>query len=428
MAAELEAKLALPAAVYWLLRDDPGQLGLAIIRRSFERQDNLFYDTPTGALRRAGAVLRARRVAGRPGVEWTLKTARRLEDGVQVAEEASAIGAIGAIGPCGDDPLRLAGLLEPVVAARRLADDALRLDAASITDRTVLAVRMPSGGEIEVALDRLRIPGDPVFVDYELEAEARGATRAEVVGLAADLAGRFGLMPSTQPKRARLQSFADGRLGSPRVAASVCIPSLLDEARRRASVEPVRVRLQGLTGAPIPQLIESLRLEVEQAGLAGELRVSDFGWPAPGESAVRVFVGSSVHWRLLRHLVSGHGSGDGPADLALDSFRQATETRDRRLVEGQWREADLIVYADDVLIARERFEASSPGAIYRPEDLPPEVGATVALEPIGGRSRLRFSARAWPSDLGALLVTAFELGVGSDPVARTLVDLGYREG
>ena len=205
MSTELEAKLHLTEDVYRRLRADPDLLGQPTSTRRLELQTNLYYDSPGGALRRAGATLRARRVAGRAGVEWTLKSRRRVENAIQTTDELVGMG------PDGPDPLELAGEVPPVTAARDLAGASLRLELTATTERLIVVVEAPNGGAIELAIDRLTIPGYSHFVDYELEAESHGASREDVEALAASLTARFGLRLSTETKRARLQAYLQRR-------------------------------------------------------------------------------------------------------------------------------------------------------------------------------------------------------------------------
>lgn len=407
---EVEAKLALPGPVYWRLRDDPGQLGLSVVGRAFERQSNLFHDTADGALRRAGATLRARRISGRPGVEWTHKSGRRLAAGIQTADEVVACG------PDADDPLVAAEGLAPVTAAMRLAGGPLRVDAASLTERLALRVAVPSGGEIEVALDRLRIPGDPVFVDYELEAEAHGASRADVEALAADLVARFGLSPSTDSKRARLQAYADGGLGPPRVSVAECPALLAELALRRGDTRPVGVTVSGFTGSALRQLARQVERELTAAGVASAVSTSPDDWT---RASLRLWVGSSVHFRLLRHLASG---GDDAWDTLERFCRQAED--DRRRIEWRWREADLVALGDESWSLAEHEAAPPRGTAYRPDDLSSEVGGRVVLESDRRGSRLTFTARTWPADLAEARRT-FDVSAAVAGVADVLAEVGY---
>ncbi len=408
---EVEAKLALPGPVYWRLRDDPDLLGLSVVTTALERQSNLFYDTADHALRGAGAVLRARKLAGQPGVEWTLKAGRLLVAGIQTADE------IVEWGPDADDPLAAAESLSVVAAARRLGSVSLLLDAASLADRLLLAVAAPSGGQIGVSLDRLRIPGDPVFVDYELEAEAHGAARSDVEALAADLTARFGLEPSTDSKRARIQRHADGRLGPRRVREPALPTQVADVARRHANGSSVHVHVGGLTGSPTWRVAQDVERELTGVGVACQVSCEPEDSP---RADLRLWVASSVHWRLLRYLAPRAGN----AASAVDDFRQQTERVDRRTLEWRWREADLVVLADEPSVFAEQEPTSSEGTIYPPDDLPLEVGGEIWLRTVGDGSQLTFAAHAWPADLASFQHT-FVLAAPAERVAEALTEIGF---
>jgi CYTH domain len=414
---EVEAKLALPGPVYWRLRDDPNQLGLPVAARALERQANLFYDTADGALRRAGASLRARRIAGRAGVEWTHKSGRRHAAGIQTVDEMVSWGRDS------DDALSAAEGLPPVAAAVQIAGGQLRIDAASLTERLALRIAAPSGGEIEVALDRLRIPGDPVFVDYELEAEAHGASRTDVEALAADLMARLELHASTHSKRARLQAYADGRLGPPRLSASDCSARVADLVSRSGGKRIACVVVGGLTGSPTSRLAQDVERELAARALPCVISDSPDEWSG---GRVRVWVGSSVHWRILRQLAfGGLASGGEETRDALERFgRQAAA--DRRLLEWRWRDADLVAVADEPSVASEPQTLPAGGAVYLPDDLSPAIGGRVVVERVGGGSRLTFTARAWPADLADVDHT-FDLGAPAEQVAEVLAEVGYEE-
>lgn len=410
---EVEAKLTLPGDVYWLLRDNPSLLGVPIVGRAFERQTNLYYETAEGSLRHAGAVLRARRIAGRDGVEWTYKSARRLEGGIQTADELVAWG------PDGDDPISLAGGLSPVTAALAVARGPLRVDAGATTERTILRVEAPAGGEIEVSLDRLRIPGDAVFVDYELEAEARGASRADVEALATVLMERFGLSPATEPKRARLQAYSDLRLGPDLVSETECLDRLIGAVSRRTSSHAVLLHLAGLTGSPVSRLAREIERKLALAGLSCEVSTTLEHWHQADD---RLWVASSVQWRLLRWLASSPGR----IDSALEEFRRRTEAVDRRTLEWHWHDADVVVLADEPSVPDQVGNLLVSGTSYRPDDLSPTLRGRIRLEPSDGGSRVTFTANSWPDDLAAA-PRSFAMGAPVTWVATLLADSGYAE-
>lgn len=192
MGKEIELKLVLgPKRLAKLVRD-PVLADAAIVEPRTERLVSVYYDTEDRALAAHGAAFRVRRVGDR----W-IQTVKRggehdYERGEWEAEVADGTPVPDAVA---DDEIR-----------RLLAAHGDRIEEVFTTDfeRIVHLLRLPSGTEVEVAVDRGEIrSGDGTAPIHEVELELKEGEIADLFKLARRLHRRAGFRLETRSKAAR---------------------------------------------------------------------------------------------------------------------------------------------------------------------------------------------------------------------------------
>jgi inorganic triphosphatase YgiF len=165
-----------------------------VVGRGHERQRNVYYDTPDGALKARGASLRWRSRLDEGTGELTLKTGRERHGCIfQRQELTTSLERPPAT--LGDDPP------PPLSAAQRLAGSALQPVLVLETDRRTLEVERGES-RVEVALDRVTLPGVD-FVEHEIEAELLRGNRGDLLGMQAALLSTGRTRPTSHGKRGR---------------------------------------------------------------------------------------------------------------------------------------------------------------------------------------------------------------------------------
>jgi inorganic triphosphatase YgiF len=183
---------------------------LRVVRRRRERQDNAFFDTPTGALRRAGVALRRRAVEGDRLATWTAKgpaqsasgVVSRPEIEVQLAADTPLLLAAGLLRQAARErgaPLLAEGLADALASSPPLsAEPYLELR----TDRRIADLEdAERGWRAELALDRVELVGHPEYADREVEVELK---RGDEAALAAARAAIEQLGPVRESSGSKL--------------------------------------------------------------------------------------------------------------------------------------------------------------------------------------------------------------------------------
>lgn len=216
---EREAKLRLGAEDYDRFRQRPRLLwdkSWRVLEENAEEIDNIYFDTPDEALHLLTAVLRARRIEGVTGVEWTFKLAapRSASSGAgrSITDSEELIEHL----PSDSLEIETAGKSRPVTRAASLAgrpETSFRqMDRNRVSRRTF--VLEGESGKIALSLDRLLVVSPdasrPDQIDYELEVEDWGAGGDALEAFAGRLIARYGLSPSAAGKRSRTRA---ARLG-----------------------------------------------------------------------------------------------------------------------------------------------------------------------------------------------------------------------
>jgi uridine kinase len=243
---EVEAKYMLTPERYRALLRAERIGGLPVTRRWQRREYTAFYDTPDHALRSHGVVLRARADDDRPSTRWTAKTAPPPDPGATDAVRAAEELFVDL--PGGVDDLARAWETPPVRRARALVGDDLRLIDRMIVDRTYLPLDLGAGDSVLLNVDRIRVAGDAVFVEYELEVES-GADPAAFAAFLAQVESEGGLEPSRAGKRIRVRTYAQGHDGPPQLDADDAIAWVVARTRRLLAHDPGRRRVVLLSGA-----------------------------------------------------------------------------------------------------------------------------------------------------------------------------------
>ena len=170
MATEIELKLAVGPEQLDALLAAPPMRAYALGAPSVRRLTSTYYDTPDHQLAAAGVALRVRRFGDR--VVQTVKSAS--------TEHAVERGEWEADLPEG----RLDPSLVPEPELRaRIEGLANRLEERFVTDfdRATTVLRLPSGTELEVAVDRGELrAGDAVEPIHEVELELRSGSAADL--------------------------------------------------------------------------------------------------------------------------------------------------------------------------------------------------------------------------------------------------------
>jgi inorganic triphosphatase YgiF len=188
LAEERELKLRPRAAALLDTLESATALGpFAVVGRDHERQSNYFFDTPGRTLRAARVAFRRRDVAGRALAAWTIKGPGALAAGISSRPEievllapgtppALALGVLREAARQRGAPLLAEAVAEALAGSPPpLARPLLRFD----TDRRLLHLEdQAHGWRVELALDRLALPGHPHFADLEIEAELKRGDEA----------------------------------------------------------------------------------------------------------------------------------------------------------------------------------------------------------------------------------------------------------
>jgi len=327
--------------------------GWRILSRHDEAQHNTYFDTPDALLEAARCSLRRRIIDdGAGGVEWTFKRGRGPgRDGVARRREVNALLS----GKRTDLPK---AKCEPVERARVLAGvRPLQPLFSLLTDRQQIDLVRADGARVALALDRLRLDGEPRYRETEIEIELCDGDERAVADLALWLMRTYGLLPMRGSKRGRALAWRRG-LGLPVVAPALALELLAE-----------RATLAMANGDPAPVIVLGSPLGSEQAnalaaGLVARLPGASIGVapdlatrvavPGPlilvdaaalvrDDVAIRAWVKVGLPRPLLRRLT------DDAAAVGLDPWtilRRLGEyvvPSQRRFLDPAARQTDLIV-------------------------------------------------------------------------------------
>ena len=232
---ELEAKFA-PAdeatlAALAACDDFPGW---RVVGRHDEAQQNTYYDTAEGLLEADSCSLRRRMLnGGRGGAEWTFKRGRGPgRDGIARRREVNALLAGNQT-----DPARVN--CEPIARARRVVGERPLLPLFTLlTTRTQIELGRGDGTRLALALDRLRMEGQPGYRETEIEIELLDGDEGGLAQLSVWLMRECGVLPMRGSKRGRALAWKRGR-GLPVVAPDLALELLAER------IELLRSRAQG---------------------------------------------------------------------------------------------------------------------------------------------------------------------------------------
>jgi inorganic triphosphatase YgiF len=193
---------------------EPDWEGYTVTPLATEHQQNTYLDSPTQELARQGISFRRRMLDDR--AELTLKLKRTAGNDHLFArpEYTEPIGA--------DEPLAGHRLL--TVAESFTADGPIAPWFTFCTRREGVALAR-SAAIIHLTWDRLTLPGDPTFVDEEIEAELVAGPVEELHALADLLTGTYGLQFGDDGKRTRVGHYLArrGRITFPGVLPSLAL-------------------------------------------------------------------------------------------------------------------------------------------------------------------------------------------------------------
>ncbi|HET8631469.1 MAG TPA: CYTH domain-containing protein [Thermomicrobiales bacterium] len=240
--------------------------GWRVAGRHDEDQRNTYFDTADGALEAADCSLRRRVLAD--GVEWTFKRGRGPgRDGVSRRREVNRLLPRGAT--------RLPDC-EPVARARKVAGGAALHPLFTLrTRRRQIELARDDGTRVALALDRVRLKGQPAYEETEIEIELLDGDEHALAQLGLWLMATYGLLPLRGSKRGRAQAWLRGA-GLPVVGPALGLRLLRERVAALAPGlhgRPVVVNLAAPRGSPQARLLaEALAREIPGARLvAGPL-------------------------------------------------------------------------------------------------------------------------------------------------------------
>ena len=324
--------------------------GWRILSRHTEAQHNTYFDTPDALLEAARCSLRRRIIdEGAGGVEWTFKRGRGPgRDGVARRRE------INALLPGNKTDLPRARC-EPVERARVVAgEQPLQSLFTLLTDRQQIDLMRADGAKVALALDRLRLEGEPAYRETEIEIELYDGDERAVADLALWLMRTYGLLPMRGSKRGRALAWHRG-LGLPVVAPALALELLAE-----------RATLAMTHGDPAPVIVLASPLGSEQAdalaaGLVARLPGARLGaahdapaMPNPvilvgvaalerGDAAFRAWVKVGLPRPLLRRLTDDAAAAGLDPWTILRRLGEYVVPSQRRFLDPAARQADLIV-------------------------------------------------------------------------------------
>jgi inorganic triphosphatase YgiF len=225
---ELEAKFApVDEATLASLAARTDFPGWRIAGRRDEAQQNTYYDTADSLLEARSCSLRRRLLdRGRGGVEWTFKRGRGPgRDGIARRREVNAL-----LPPNQTDLGRAS--CEPVARARRVVGDRPLLPLFTLlTTRTQIELARADGTRVALALDRLRMEGEPGYRETEVEIELLDGDERGLAELAVWLMRQYGVLPMRGSKRGRAITWKRGE-GLPVVTPDLALDLLAERTLR----------------------------------------------------------------------------------------------------------------------------------------------------------------------------------------------------
>jgi CHAD domain-containing protein len=254
-ATEIEYKFLMPepgtrSAVLELLRSN----GYRVNPLPVVHQQDLYLDTFDWRLLRNGLSLRLRR-AGDTAI-YGIKSLGKLEEGRAERREIEVRVQGDAADPTAVTDKRIRAEIDPIISPRRLL-----VQVAVRTERTPYRVRCPEGAQVELVFDATGFSARGMNRPrrsqrlYEMEAELKKGSPAELEALGRLLAGCSGLSPSLKSK---LETAIE-RLG-------VVFPT-------KNPPEPLRVKLEDRLDVAVQKILsfQFHRLEENLPGVTADL-------------------------------------------------------------------------------------------------------------------------------------------------------------
>lgn len=334
---EVELKLLVNEADLVKLGKLPVLEAVSVGKPSTEQLLNMYFDTPELDMHRAEMSLRVRHVDGRR--VQTLKAANRVSGGLHQREEWES--------EIDDDRPDLSALRELVgkqsscaelLAAPGLAD---RLQPIFTTksERTVRQLRLRTGEEVEMAIDRGTIEheqGSEALTEVELELKSGVATHLYVFAL--ELLEAIPMRIGTQSKAER--GYALLHPDSKRVvkAAKVQLRSSMTveeafEAVVANCMQQVQGNMEGVTHGIDPESVHQMRVGLRRLRSALDLFEDAIECPAVLQEEWRWLatqLGAARDWEVLAESTVQHVEGGLPSDIDVAKLKDTALAQARK--------------------------------------------------------------------------------------------------
>jgi inorganic triphosphatase YgiF len=334
---EIELKLLADESDLVKLEDLPLVEAVSVGKPSIEHQLNVYFDTPDLQLHRAGMGLRVRHVDNRR--VQTLKAANRVTGGLHQREEwETEID--------GDRPdlmaLReLVGKQSPyaeLIAAAQLAN---RLQPVFTTksQRTVRQLRLRTGEEVELAIDRGVIEheqGSEAISEIELELKSGAA--AHLYAFALELLEAVPMRIGIQSKAQR--GYASLRPEDKRIVKAEKLqlhPSMTVEDAFEAVVancmQQVQGNTEGVTYGTDPESVHQMRVGLRRLRSALDLFREAIECPSVLQEEWRWLgtqLGAARDWEVLADSTLSHIEDKLPSDVDVAKLKEAALAQAKR--------------------------------------------------------------------------------------------------
>jgi adenylate cyclase class IV len=350
---ELEAKFA-PAdeatlAALAAREDFPGW---RIAGRHQEAQQNTYYDTADGALEANSCSLRRRLLdGGRGGVEWTFKRGRGPgRDGIARRREVNALL------PSNRADIARAKC-EPVARAQRVVGSRPLLPLFTLlTTRTQIELDRDDGTRVALALDRLRMEGEPGYCETEIEIELMDGDERGLAQLAVWLMHTYGVLPMRGSKRGRAITWKRGE-GLPVVAPDLALTLLAERTdllSHRVKGRPMIIAIAAPRGSEQARALATLlaaclpgaRRAADRAAIEPSARVAILDGPDVldnGPFDLGVWTKVSLSHDVLARLIDGALAAGTDEWTILRRCGEYVVPSQRRFIDPAAHWADIVV-------------------------------------------------------------------------------------
>lgn len=350
---ELEAKFA-PAdeatlAALAAREDFPGW---RIAGRHEEAQQNTYYDTADSALETNSCSLRRRLLdGGRGGVEWTFKRGRGPgRDGIARRREVNALL------PGNRTDIAKADC-EPVARAQRVVGLRPLLPLFTLlTTRTQIELARDDGTRVALALDRLRMEGEPGYCETEIEIELMDGDERGLAQLAVWLMRTYGVLPMRGSKRGRAITWKRGE-GLPVVAPDLALELLAERSEllaHRVKGRPMVIAIAaprgseqaGALAAVLAARLSDARQFPDREAIDASVKVAILNGPEVldnGPFDLGVWTKVSLSHDLLARLIDGALAAGTDEWTILRRCGEYVVPSQRRFIDPAAHWADIVV-------------------------------------------------------------------------------------